>query len=392
MTRAQLEKWDVHIHAFVSLAEAEVNQIAGPLSGLTVGIKDIIDVAGLPTRCGSAILENTSPATQDAPVVASLRAAGAQIVGKTTTTEFAFTDPTPCRNPHNLTRSPGGSSSGSGAAVAAGVVDIALGTQTAGSLCRPAAYCGVVGFKPSAGVLSLSGVAPLAPSFDTVGIIARDLDLATAVFEVMAPDAAPQNMPANFNAICGLWNSTASVQEDWAVALSDAKASLDVPNRELPADIDAIVEAHRTVMGAEAAAEYGHLLDGAQADLLQPKFRGGLETGLLVTAPQLAEARTFLADAKEHFWQTLDDIDLVLTLPVPDGAPLIDGTTGFQDWLTPWTVFGGPLLCLPWGIDRQSRPCSVMLAAHPGQDNWLLKVAKQLEIAAPPIAVPALPI
>ena len=169
-TTSMFDAWDKQIHAFVALEEFSCQDGLSvgnaSLAGLTVGVKDIIDVAGLSTRNGSLTCRQAGPATADAEVVAALRNAGARIIGKTTTTEFAFTDPTNCRNPYDLRRTPGGSSSGSGAAVAAGMVDIALGTQTAGSLIRPAAYCGVVGFKPSYGVLPTVGVTPLAPSFD----------------------------------------------------------------------------------------------------------------------------------------------------------------------------------------------------------------------------------
>lgn len=164
---------------------ATVNPVGADLAGITVGVKDIIDVAGVPTRNSGAACAQAKPATIDATVVALLRRAGAHIVCKTTTTEFAFTDPTDCRNPHDVKRTPGGSSSGSSAAVGAGLLDMALGTQTAGSLCRPAAYCGVVGFKPSYGVLSTRGVTPLARSFDTVGIITRSVKLAHQGFVAM---------------------------------------------------------------------------------------------------------------------------------------------------------------------------------------------------------------
>ncbi len=388
-----LQAWDRHIYAFVALSETPA--MAGPLAGLTVGVKDIIDVAGLPTRNGSAACETAPPADRDAVIVQRLRAAGARIVGKTTTTEFAFTDPMPCRNPHDLTRSPGGSSSGSGAAVGAGILDIALGTQTAGSLIRPAAYCGAVGFKPSAGLLPLNGVTPLARSFDTVGIIARDVPLARRALEAMSP-SAPKAEPGEWAAICGLWETDAEVRSDWLQAMNEARQALaaltpHLASRDLPADVDKVVAAHRTVMCAEAFASHHALLADGKAHLLQPKFRAGLEAGRAVSDAALSEARKVLADARTAFWGAMTGTDLILTLPVPEGAPLLDGTTGFQDWLTPWTVFGGPLICLPWGVDGLFRPRSVMLAAPPGEDLLLLSVAARLERRAPKIPLPHLP-
>lgn len=386
-----IRTWDRHIHAFVALSDAPGG--TGPLSGLTVGVKDIIDVAGLPTRNGSAACENAAPADQDATVVKRLRDAGARVVGKTTTTEFAFTDPTPCRNPYDLARSPGGSSSGSGAAVGAGVLDLALGTQTAGSLIRPAAYCGAVGYKPSAGLFPLDGVTPLARSFDTVGVIARDVSLARRAFDVLVPDGGSEST-GRPRAICGLWNGDVPVAPDWQRALDDAGAAMGdlahvIPSR-LPVDVDRIVAAHRSIMCAEAFAAHQALLR-ERGELLRPKFRAGLEAGRDAQGGGI-EARRVLDDARHAFWGAMKDTDLILTLPVPDGAPRIDCTTGFQDWLTPWTVMGGPLICVPWGLDSLSRPRSVMLVAHPGQDQFLLEMAARLEKYAPDLPPPQLPL
>jgi len=389
-----LQAWDRKIHAFVALSDVPDAQDApGPLRGVLVGVKDIIDVAGLPTKNGSATCAEALPAERDAVVVQRLRNAGARIVGKTTTTEYAFTDPTSCRNPHDVARSPGGSSSGSGAAVGAGVLDIALGTQTAGSLIRPAAYCGAVGFKPSAGLLPLEGVTPLARSFDTVGVIARSVSLARQAFEVLVPDGFPED-PRAPHARCGLWNTEAEVAPDWAQALEDACDALGgllpVTQQSLPGDVPGIVRAHRQVMCAEAFATH-HALLGSTAYLLQPNFRTALELGRDAQERQAA-ARQVLDDARGAFWREMRDTDLILTLPVPEGAPLMDGTTGFQDWLTPWTVFGGPLICLPWGVDALSRPRSVMLAARPGQDRFLIEMAARLERHAPELPPPQLPL
>jgi Asp-tRNA(Asn)/Glu-tRNA(Gln) amidotransferase A subunit family amidase len=392
-----LRLWEPHIHAFVAVGEPPADQSqSGPLSGLSVGIKDIIDVAGLPTRNGSDACRDAPPAVKDAPSVAALRHAGARIIGKTTTTEFAFTDPTTCRNPHDLNRSPGGSSSGSGAAVAAGVVDIALGTQTAGSLCRPAAYCGVVGFKPTHGVLSTAGVTPLAPSFDSVGIIARSVALARAAFQSMAPAAVAIPHDNVKTAYFGCWTSDIVPSSDTMDALRGASHAisdlgLSASSGDLKADIDRIVTAHRTVMNFEAAAAHGPMLEDERVDFLKPKFLAGLRAGAQISHKQAEEAAAYLSVAQQAFWRSLKGIDFILTLPVPEGAPLIDGTTGYQDWLTPWTVFGGPLICLPWGLDTLGRPRSVMLAGPPGMDAQLLEVAAQLEDRSPPFARPQKP-
>lgn len=396
----KLALWEPHIQAFVDTSPFPAEHEAAPkeatLSGLTVGVKDIINVAGMATRNGSATCKDAAPAARDATVVAALRTAGAQIVGKTTTTEFAFTDPTPCRNPFDLSRTPGGSSSGSGAAVAAGVVDIALGTQTAGSLCRPAAYCGAVGFKPSYGALPTDGVTSLAPSFDSVGIIAGSVSLVGRAFAAMASCDDTVFEGASPRLLCGLWAGDVApcneVQAAYESATQACEAVFAVTrNSPLPADVQQIIAAHRVVMNYEAAQAHGAMLSDHRADLLKPKFRAGLQAGALISAQDAAQANGFLCEVKAAFWADLGDVDAVLTLPVPDGAPLIEGTTGFQDWLTPWTVFGGPLICLPWGVDRLGRPRSVMLAGRPGQDAQLLAIAAKVEAQGPTRPLPLPP-
>ena len=400
-----LKRWNAKIHAFSAFCDHEnetghglVANASGPLSGLSVGVKDIIDVCGVPTGNGSDIHRDAKPAERDALVVKALRLAGARIVGKTTTTEFAFTDPTDCRNPYDLARSPGGSSSGSGAAVAAGMVDVALGTQTAGSLCRPAAYCGVVGFKPSYGLLPTIGVTPLAPSFDTVGVIARSVDMVARAFQAMHPvhlsagagelhlslaanmllDQATQATPELLEA----WRQAAAVMEQ----ICEKTVEFD-----LPLAFPRIIADHRLVMNNEAFQAHGWLLTDDRAELLKPKFMAGLQAGAAVSAGEAEEAAGRLAECKSAFWRLMSEVPLILTLPVPDGAPLMDGTTGFQDWLTPWTVFGGPLICLPWGLDSLGRPRSVMFAAHPGEDAKLLGMAQAIEELAPELPRPQCP-
>jgi Asp-tRNA(Asn)/Glu-tRNA(Gln) amidotransferase A subunit family amidase len=197
-------------------------------------------------------------------------------------------------------------------------------------------------------------------------------------------------------AICGLWESDVIVNADIHDALYDAATvfaglGVCVTHSPLIADVDRIVAAHRTIMYFEANAFHGSMLSDARISQLKPKFRNALEAGAAITPAEAAEAAAFLAQANQHFWQRLADVDIVLTLPVPDGAPMIDGTTGFQDWLTPWTVFGGPLICLPWGADSLGRPMSVMLAAHPGKDAELLMTAATLERHCPPLSKPQLP-
>lgn len=394
--------WNERLNAFTECCDPIENAFDMPtgdlagLNGLTVGVKDIIDVIGLPTRNGSDTCHNASPAGQDAAAVAALRNAGAAIVGKTATTEFAFTDPTNCRNPYDLKRSPGGSSSGSGSSVAARMVDLALGTQTAGSLIRPAAYCGAVGLKPTTGWISTKGVTPLAPSFDAVGVIARDAEVAEAAFGVMQAKhwqkIAKMTEECVFTTV--LLDATTQAAPETLEAYRAASTTMSGLCRETAApmidlDIEGIVADHRILMNYEAAQAHGHLL--ANAALLKPKFRAALEVGAAIATAEAEAAKERLAQARETFWLSMKAVDVMLTMPVPDGAPLIDGTTGFQDWLTPWTVFGGPLVSLPWGLDSLGRPRAVMLAGHPGCEATLLCVARALEAKAPILPAPTLP-
>ncbi|MCR9126455.1 MAG: amidase [Rhodobacteraceae bacterium] len=389
-----LSEWNRHLHAFAHL-QTQTPLAPGSLAGLYFGVKDVIDVAGMPTRNGSAVCDGAGPVPRDATIVHRLRAAGATVVGKTTTTEFAFTDPTDCRNPHDLTRSPGGSSSGSGAAVGAGIVDFALGTQTAGSLCRPAAYCGAVGLKPGHGRLPTDGITPLAPGFDTPGVIARSVDIARQAFETMSETALDKVETSGLNILSGLFGHhilPEADQHDALQAATDAcrDGGTSVRAAALRADVDTIVADHRTVMIHEAAAAHGAYLEDGRSALLRPGFLAALQAGRAVSPGQADAARARLRDARAVFWTEHAEADVIVTLPVPEGAPPLDGTTGYQHWLTPWTVFGGPLVCLPWGLDRIGRPRAIMLAARPGGEASALALAQDLEGRAPSLPLPGL--
>jgi len=395
--RAAIAAWEPTLGAIVATDETAFDALEageGSLAGVAVGVKDVIDVAGFATRNGSAACEDAAPAHRDAAVVAALRAAGAAIVAKTASTEFAFTDPTSTLNPHDPAATPGGSSSGSGAAVGAGALDLALGTQTAGSLCRPAAYCGAVGFKPSRGALSTEGMTPLAPSFDTIGFIARDVALARAAFAACGGDVSAPETPAGISVARAATDPAAPVTPEASAALEAAQTRLGRLGVETGAapqvvDLAAVVADHRTVMLAEAADSHGPSLQGREA-LLRPNFRAALEEGRSLAPAKVAGARARLAEARVRFWEAVAAFDALITLPTPGAAPDRAGGTGYQHLLTPWTVFGGPLVCLPWGADAGGRPLSVMLAARPGADASLLALAARLEAEAPRRPAPAL--
>ncbi|MFZ4758850.1 MAG: amidase family protein [Burkholderiaceae bacterium] len=400
--RDRLATWEPTIRAFVALDTEAFDRLdstpSGLLGGLAVGVKDIIDVRGLPTRFGSRAFGDAPPCEHDARCVAALRDAGAVIVGKTTSTEFAFTDPTDTRNPYDPDRTPGGSSSGSGAAVGAGVLDLAIATQTAGSLCRPAAYCGVTGFKPTRCVVSTIGVAPLAPSFDTVGVIARDVGTAALAYRVWVGDPVDLLTPvhdapwpsvgvAPLDPDAPMTAPALAARDAAAAGLAAHGAPVGTPMATVP--FAAIVADHRRVMLHEAARHHGHLLARAPGTL-QPNFSAALHEGLAIGADEADAARARLQTARDAFWRAMSDHDVLLACPVPASAPMrTAGTTGWQHLLTPWTVFGGPLLCLPWGVDPDGLPCAVMLCGAPGTDRAVLAAGLRLEALAPPRPRPA---
>jgi len=372
-TEAALQGW-AH---FDRQALAAAPGAAGPLAGIPVGVKDVIDVAGLPTRAGSRSRAGAAPAAGDAEAVRRLRAQGALICGKTATTEFAYLDPSPATNPFNAAHTPGGSSSGSAAVVGAGVVPLALGTQTAGSVCRPAAWCGTYAFKPSTGRTPRPGVEPFAPSFDTVGVFGLDLPLVVRAALAIVGDAAPS---AGEDGEAGSGLSIAWLEDAYFTDISpDCKAQVNRALALLRAagcrvrpvrtglDFEHLRNVHRSVMQFEAHAHHGHLLD-TQAGLLGANWRGALQAGAKVDAAQAAAALRELDAARRRIEAAVGEADLVLGSPVRTEAPAGIGSTGDAGLIIPWTYAGTPLAVLPTGLTPAGLPLAVMLAGRRGQD------------------------
>lgn len=372
--------------------EARARRFRGPLHGIPVGVKDIIDVEGLPTRAGSPSRQDAPPAAADAPIVARLRAAGAVVLGKTHTTEFAFFDPAPTHNPYRPGHTPGGSSSGSAAAVAARMVPLALGSQTNASVCRPAAYCGVAGFKPTFGSLPTEGVVPLAPTFDTLGLYGLTIADAAAAYlaaaglrpPASAAAAGPRpERPLRIGVVADpLYDRAApavrSFQEAAARRLAAAGHALE-PVRP-PAPFAGLIEPHGTVMAYEAGAAHGRRIR-TDGERIGPKFRELVEQGLRIGADRYEEARRALAAAAARAWEAFRGFDALLVPPVPAPAPAGLRSTGDPTFITPWTVFGGPLAVVPGALDEQGLPLAVMLAAPPGADVALIGAATRVEAA-----------
>ncbi|MEJ2865106.1 amidase [Actinomycetospora flava] len=372
VARRRIGQLDDRVRAWVALLD-DPSSGAGPLAGVPVGVKDIIDVAGLPTVCGSSTRAGAPPATTDAAIVRLLREAGAEIVGKTVTTEFACLDPGPTRNPHDLARTPGGSSSGSAAAVAAGMVPLALGSQTAGSVVRPASFCGVAGLAVTRGTLSTAGVQPLAPGLDTLGLLAATVeDLAVAYGALGGPEAEPAT-PRLF-----AWDGTEVADVSPAMREAHARAVDRARGRGAPigtwdVDLRQAVTDHHTVMAAEAA-DVVPAVPG-----LGERLTAMLAEGRAVTPSALAGARERADATRAAALARLEDADAVVVPGALGVAPLATEGTGDPVLSRPWHLLGLPALAVPGARDAAGLPLGLALIGHPDREDALLSAGCWLE-------------
>ena len=349
-----------------------------PLSGMRFGVKDIIDVRGFPTSFGVDFI--TTQPEADAWCVAALRAAGATPIGKTHTTAFAFRDPAITRNPRDPSRSPGGSSAGSAAAVAAGDVPFALGTQTIGSVLRPAAYCGVVGFKPTWGRISTVGVCPSAPSLDTVGVIAADVSVARRAAEaiIALDDTAPRSPRLGL----ALDYMSQLIEPGTRAAIERAvkrlrAAGVDIGVVTLPACIEESATYCARLQSAEAWMSSGAWLTGKPLPEWVAKV---LETGRAIDYATYREMRAWREAQRATVAAIFERVDAVI-MPSANLAPEF-GTTGDPTPLAPWTFFGLPAIALPIGDDTATKlPYSMQIVAPHGADGRLLDIAARVEAA-----------
>ena len=368
-----------------ALAAARAIDAAGrrpPLYGLPVAIKDNIDTADAPTEVGTPVYRGRRP-EKDAACVATLRAAGGVVLGKTVTTELAFFAPGPTRNPRNPAHTPGRSSSGSAAAVADWMVPAALGTQTAGSVVRPAAYCGVVGFKPSHGLLSLEGVYPFAPSQDTLGVFVRAV---ADVPPLLAGLGAPVELTERTQAPrIGLWRSTQwsaatpPMQERVEhVAAVMARAGATVREVEPLPDEALLAEGQALIMAAEAARTFETIRRTASSRL-SPQLRTLLDRGAVATADDVRAARARAARARTAATTLLGEVDVLLTPSAPGEAPEGLASTGDPVFNRVVTMLGLPCLSLPAGTGPAGLPLGVQLVGAPRGEAALLAVAAWVE-------------
>lgn len=353
-----------------------------PLLGVPVGVKDIIDVEGMPTGLG--LPGAAAPAPRSAACVELLRTAGAVPVGKTVTAELAFSHPGPTRNPHVPGHTPGGSSSGSAAAVAAGMVPLALGTQTGGSVIRPAAYCGVVGVKTSLNAVPSAGVAPVADSLDCLGWFTRSVADAILAGSVLLPwqDLAPRP-PGNGLRV---WRLDATelgpLAPEARRALDDASAALRgvgcaVVEAPLAGLLPALAECHRRIMLHELARTLLPVIR-TQGRELSPTMLKAIEAGRAVSASQYQEARHQVREARATLDARMREADVILTPSAAGEAPAGLHHTGDSTFNRIWSVLGWPAVHLPTDWSPRGLPVGVQLVGGPGEDETLLRHAQAI--------------
>ena len=368
----------------------------GRLHGLPVALKDIIDTADMPTENGTEIDAERRP-ERDAALVARLRRAGAVVLGKTVTTELAFMAPSETRNPHDLARSPGGSSAGSAAAVAAGMAPLAVGTQTGGSIIRPASYCGVVGVKPSFGLVPRTGVLAEATELDTIGPMARSVADAALLLDAMqghdagdpdSLDIAPLPCAATVAGDPPARPLLAFVEmPGWEDADADVRGGFGELREALGEACDAValpdlfaeaIPAQRTLQMVGIArhfARYGR----AHAEALSPQLRDALAEGAAIPATEYLRARDWTRTLRAGLDRVFERYDAILCPAAPGEAPrLEEGTTGDPIFCSPWTLLGLPAVTLPLLTGDEGLPVGVQLVGRYLDDHRLLRTADWL--------------
>ena len=370
-----------HLDPAAARAAAAAERL-GPLHGVPVGVKDVLDTSDMPTSYGSPIYRGHRPRA-DAAAVAWTRAAGGVVIGKTVTTEFAYRHPGPTTNPHDPSRTPGGSSSGSAAGVAACFFPLAFATQTAGSTIRPAAYCGIVGYKPSFGLISRVGMKQLSETLDHVGLLARSVAdcalLGTAVSgqDLGDPEARPGSAPRIGICRSPSWEAaepaTQALLADAAARL--ARAGARVEDRELPATYGALREAHPTVMDGEAARAFGWEL-AAALGTLSGFLRERLAAGLAQPPGALPAAREIMRRLRDAFASAMDGLDVLVTPAAPGEAPAGLEWTGDAAFNYVWTSLHVPCVTVPAGTGPSGMPLGLQVVGHLGEDRATLAWAQ----------------
>ena len=375
-----------NIGAFVCRDENARASATGPLRGIAVGIKDIIDTADFPTEMGSPIYRGFRPRA-DAPVVAALKRAGATIIGKTTTTAFAANDPTATVNPHNPAHTPGGSSSGSAAAVGAGMIPLALGTQTGGSVIRPASFCGAAAIKPTYRLLPTVGVKCFSWTLDTVGLFAAGVeDLACGLSamtgrpELLLPPSMPTPRIAVVTQDFAGEIETASVEALQLATRAAERAGASVRTLALSKAFAEAWHIHTTVQQFEAhqalAWEYRE-----RYDEMAPLLRGRLDETSDIPPAEYDEAQAIAARARAELAEIFGDVDVLLTYSAPGAPPKGLDSTGDPRLNRLWTLMGVPCVNVPAHVAAGNLPVGVQVTGPFGADGKTLAAARFLEQA-----------
>lgn len=392
--------WE-HLDPELALEQARQADLArssgratGPLNGVPVGIKDIIDTADYPCEYGTVLKQGRRP-PEDAFLVSRLRESGAVILGKTVTTELAVYAPGKTRNPHNFEHTPGGSSSGSAAAVSAGMVPLAVGTQTNGSVIRPASFCGVFGYKPSFGGISRSGVLSQSRPLDTVGVFARSLEDAALIADVlmvydaddrsMRPKARPQISkvmsgepplePRLAFVRTPVWELTEeSTKDAFRELIEHSSRRIDIV--DMPAEFDNAIEDLRRIMHVDLARSYDRYYQQGK-NQLSDKLVEMIEIGQCILACEYQDAIENIEMYNLLLNQTLEDYDAIITPSTPGEAPLAD-TTGDPSFCSIWSLCGVPALNLPLFTGPNNLPFGAQLIGQRGDDARLFRTARWL--------------
>jgi Asp-tRNA(Asn)/Glu-tRNA(Gln) amidotransferase A subunit family amidase len=374
---------DPSIHAWVQVSPQPATG-DGPLAGIPFGAKDIIETRGLATEYGSPLYKGRV-GTEDAAIVHDLRQRGAILMGKTQTTAFAYRTPAPTRNPRKLEHTPGGSSSGSAAAVAAGMVPFALGTQTLGSVLRPAAFCGVTGFKPTYGLVPLEGVLPLAPSLDTLGFFTATAADMLALWEAFGHDIGAVGRvlsdPPGEDVALGIPDPLPEVEPSMAAALRQAVARLrDAGASVQPLDIAGMLaelhDASRVVMAYEAATVHRERYDEHGAKLAD--IADLVREGRGMSADRYDEAKATIAAWRDRVTDMYRATPVILVPAAVGPAPFSLASTGDPRMNSPWTALGTPAITIPMG-ESGALPLGLQLTAGRGEDARVLQTAVRLQ-------------
>ena len=381
-----INNWQAHVHALIDFDGQAARRRAsgagiGPLSGWSVAVKDIIDWQGSTTRCGVDFMPD-QPAATSAAIIVRLEQLGAFVMAKAVTTVFAFFDPGPTRNPWNLEHTPGGSSSGSAAAVACGMVRLALGTQTVGSINRPASFCGVVGFKPTFGRIPMSGVFPIAPAVDTLGWFTANATDAQSAFAALVGEGSA---PAPSSLRVGIVEDLRCLPAD--AAMLDAvrgaadrlrSAGHEVRAAELPIGFMDHYENNWNLVAGQCARSHDSLFE-RHAERYTPKLRDLILRGQTIDESRIAALQAQRLQAAGELERLFADHDVLLTPSAPGSAPRGITATGDPRMSVIWTFCGLPTLTLRGSLDADGLPLGMQFVAPRNADDTLLAAGRVFE-------------